>query len=77
VQSGQQGQFVFIVQADGKVANRIVKLGQEVDKRIVVESGVNPGDTVVTDGQMRLIPGAAVRVVPAVGQAQASGQGAF
>jgi len=77
VQSGQQGQFVFIVQPDGKVANRIVKLGQEVDKRIVVESGVNPGDTVVTDGQMRLIPGAAVRVVPAVGQAQASGQGSF
>jgi len=77
VQSGQQGQFVFIVQPDGKVMNKVVKLGQEIDKRIVVESGVNPGDTVVTDGQMRLIPGAAVRVVPAVGQAQGSGQGAF
>jgi membrane fusion protein, multidrug efflux system len=77
VQSGQQGQFVFVVQPDGKAMSRIVKLGQEIDKRIVVESGVNPGDTVVTDGQMRLIPGAAVRIVPAVGQVQTSGQGAF
>lgn len=77
VQSGQQGQFVFILQPNGTVMNRIVKLGQEIDKRIVVESGVNPGDEVVTDGQMRLIPGAPVRVVPGVGQLPGSNQGAF
>ncbi|HTA41067.1 MAG TPA: efflux RND transporter periplasmic adaptor subunit [Bryobacteraceae bacterium] len=77
VQSGQQGQFVYVVNADGTVANRIVQLGEEVDKRIVVESGVNPGDTVVTDGQMRLIPGARVRVVPSVPVTQATDQGAF
>lgn len=77
VQSGQQGQFVYIVQPNGTVMNKVVKLGQEVDKRIVVESGVNPGDTVVTDGQMRLIPGAPIRVVPAVGQIQETEKGGF
>src|SRR5579863_2376337 len=76
VQSGQQGQFVFVLTPNGTVVNRIVKLGQEFDKRIVVESGVSPGDTVVTDGQMRLIPGAPVRVVPAVGAAAETGKGA-
>ena len=77
VQSGQKGQFVYVVNADGTVANRIVQLGEEIDKRIVVESGVSPGDTVVTDGQMRLIPGAKVRVVPSVPVIQGSDQGAF
>src|SRR5581483_268396 len=49
VQSGQSGQFVYVLNGDGTVANRIVQLGQEFDKRIVVQSGLNPGDTVVTD----------------------------
>lgn len=66
VQSGQAGQFVFVVKPDRTVANKPVKLGQSVDNQIVVESGVSPGDMVVTDGQMRLIPGAPVRVVPGV-----------
>lgn len=77
VQSGQQGSFVYVVKDDGTVVNRVVQLGEEIDKRIVVESGVNPGDTVVTDGQMRLIPGARVRVVPAVPVTQLGDQGAF
>lgn len=75
VQSGQQGQFVYLVQSDGTVTNRNVRLGEEIDRKIVVESGLAPGDTVVTDGQMRLIPGAKVRVVPAVASPQASDKG--
>ncbi len=71
IQSGQQGQFVFVLKPDQTVENRIVKPGQMVENRIVVESGIAPGETVITDGQMRLIPGAPVRVVPAVGQAAA------
>lgn len=66
VQSGQQGQFVFVVRPDGTVINRNVNLGEAVDNRIVVESGIAPGDTVVTDGQLRLVPGAPVRVVQSV-----------
>lgn len=77
VQSGQQGQFVFVLQPNGTVLNKTVRLGQEIDKKIVVESGVNPGDTVVTDGQMRLIPGAPVRIVPAVNQPQDNDKGAI
>jgi membrane fusion protein, multidrug efflux system len=63
VQSGQQGQFVFVLNADQTVVNRPVKLGQSFENQIVVESGVAPGETVITDGQMRLIPGTRVRVV--------------
>src|SRR5580704_1946588 len=69
VQSGQSGQFVFVLKPDGTVTNRPVTLGQTIDNRIVVEAGVAPGDTVVTDGQMRLIPGAPVRVVPSLNNA--------
>jgi membrane fusion protein, multidrug efflux system len=66
VQSGQAGQFVFVVKPDHTVVNRPVKLGQPIDNQIVVESGIAPGDTVVTDGQLRLVPGAPVRVVQSV-----------
>ncbi len=66
VQSGQAGQFVFVVKPDQTVDNRIVKLGESIDNKIVIESGIAPGDTVVTDGQLRLIPGAPVRIVPSV-----------
>ena len=63
VQSGQNGQFVFVLNPDQTVVNRPVKLGQSVENLIVVDSGVAPGETVITDGQMRLVPGARVRVV--------------
>jgi len=67
IQSGQQGQFVFVLKADQTVETRIVKSGQQVEDKIVIDSGVSPGETVITDGQMRLVPGATVRVVAPVG----------
>ncbi len=66
IQSGQAGQFVFVLKPDGTVESRAVKLGQAIDNRTVIDSGIAPGDTVVTDGQLRLVPGAPVHVVPAV-----------
>jgi membrane fusion protein, multidrug efflux system len=63
IQSGQQGQFVFVLKPDQTVETRIVKSGQQVENKIVIDSGVSPGETVITDGQMRLVPGAPVRVV--------------
>lgn len=66
IQSGQQGQFVFVLKPDQTVEPRVVKPGQTVENQIVVESGLAPGETVVTDGQMRLSPGARVRVVSPV-----------
>ena len=50
---------------DQTVETRLVTVGQTVDNQIVVQSGISPGETVVTDGQLRLFPGARIRVVPA------------
>jgi len=63
VQAGQQGQFVYVVGADNKVAIRPVTSGRIFGKKIVIEKGIAPGDTVVTDGQLRLFPGAQVQLV--------------
>lgn len=65
IQSGQRGQFAFVVKPDQTVETRFVTVGQTVDNQIVVQSGIEPGETVVTDGQLRLFPGAHIRVVPA------------
>jgi multidrug efflux system membrane fusion protein len=63
IQSGQKGQFAFVVKPDQTVETRLVTVGQTVDNQIVVETGISPGETVVTDGQLRLFPGAHIRVV--------------
>jgi membrane fusion protein, multidrug efflux system len=72
LQSGQQGQFVFVLKPDQTVETRLVKPGQTIENQIVVESGISPGETVITDGQMRLVPGAPVKVVQPAGQKGAS-----
>jgi len=63
VQSGQQGQFVYVVNAQQKVEIRPVTVGRAFGKDLVVEKGLAPGETVVTDGQLRLFPGAQIRPV--------------
>jgi membrane fusion protein, multidrug efflux system len=65
IQSGQKGQFAFVVKPDQTVETRLVTVGQTIDNQIVVQTGISPGETVVTDGQLRLFPGAHIRVVPA------------
>jgi len=65
IQSGQKGQFAFVVKSDQTVESRLVTVGQTVDNQIVVQTGISPGETVVTDGQLRLFPGAHIRVVAA------------
>ena len=62
VQTGQQGSFVFVVQPDMKAAIRPVVIGESVDNQTVVTSGLKAGETVVTDGQLKLIPGATVTI---------------
>ncbi len=63
VQNGQMGQFVYVVKPDNKVDIRVVTLGRAFGKYFVVEKGVTSGETVVTDGQMRLFPGATIKPV--------------
>jgi membrane fusion protein, multidrug efflux system len=63
VQSGQQGQYVYLVNADNTVQIRPVTPGRSFGDKVVIEKGLAPGDTVVIDGQLRLFPGAKVRAV--------------
>jgi multidrug efflux system membrane fusion protein len=62
VQTGQQGKYVFVVKADGTVESRPVEIGEAFDQQVVVQHGVAPGERVVTEGQLRLAPGAHVEV---------------
>ncbi len=60
VQAGQQGDYVFIVKPDKTVDVRQVKVGQTVNNQTEIVQGVTAGETVVTDGQVRLVPGTKV-----------------
>lgn len=60
VQEGQQGRFVYVVKEDKSIEPRLITAGQIFDRRIVIEKGISAGDTVVTDGHLRLYPGAKV-----------------
>lgn len=65
VQTGQQGPFVFVIKSDMTVEQRPVKVGDAVDGWTVIEQGVQAGERLVTDGQLRLVPGARVEIRPA------------
>ncbi|MGP8246417.1 MAG: efflux RND transporter periplasmic adaptor subunit, partial [Bryobacteraceae bacterium] len=69
VQAGQMGSFVYAVKNDKTVEIRPVVTGRAFGNKIVIDKGVAPGDTVVTDGQMRLFPGAKIIAVDALKQA--------
>jgi len=77
IQTGQQGAYVFVVKDDGTVEQRLVTVVRSNEVEAVIESsveegleeGLKDGDTVVTDGQLRLVSGAAITVKDAVGAA--------
>jgi len=60
IQVGQQGSFVYVVKSDQSVEPRPVTAGQTFSGKVIVEKGVAAGETVVTDGQSRLFPGAKI-----------------
>src|SRR5262249_42695401 len=60
VQTGQQGTFVFVVQADQTVVLRQVTVARLAGDETVVQRGVSTGDVVVTDGHLRLVPGSRI-----------------
>jgi membrane fusion protein, multidrug efflux system len=62
IQTSQQGQFVYIVKPDKTVAVRTVTAGPEIGEESVIDKGIVPGETLVVDGQLRLVPGAAIEV---------------
>ena len=63
LQESQAGEFVYVVKADGTVDSRPVETGQTVAGLTIVKQGLHAGEIVVTDGQLRLIPGAKVKIV--------------
>ncbi|HVU06982.1 MAG TPA: efflux RND transporter periplasmic adaptor subunit [Verrucomicrobiae bacterium] len=62
VQTGQNGQYIYVVKPDQTVEERPVTAGITYQNETVVEKGLQVGETVVTDGQLRLSPGAKVVV---------------
>jgi len=62
VQTGQNGQYVFVVKKDNMVESRAVAVTRTVGDESVIGKGLNPGETVVTDGQLRLVSGAKVEI---------------
>jgi len=62
VQTGQQGQFVFVVKADTTVDMRTIDVARTNGVETVIRSGLKPGETIVTDGQLRLVPGSHISV---------------
>jgi len=62
VTNGQDGAFVYVMNADSTVVQRPVKITRNVDEWSVVADGLRAGETVITDGQLRLSPGARVAV---------------
>ncbi|HSB41961.1 MAG TPA: efflux RND transporter periplasmic adaptor subunit [Methylomirabilota bacterium] len=73
VQNSQKGQYVFVVKADQTVESRPVATGVPDGRDVVIASGLTAGERVVTDGQLRLVPGARVDVKPAAPAGKAAG----
>ncbi len=62
VQTGQDGTYVYVVGEDRAVSVVPVKTGPRIDQDMVIDEGLKGGETVVTEGQLRLQPGSKVQI---------------
>ena len=62
VQTGEKGSYVYVVKPDMTADYRPVETGATIEGRTVIEKGVSPGEKVVTDGQLRIFPGAKLEI---------------
>ena len=62
VQTGQDGTYVYVVAEDRTVSVRPVKTGPRIDQDMVIDEGLKDGETIVTEGQLRLQPGSRVQI---------------
>lgn len=62
VQTGQQGQYVFVAKTDATVELRPIQVARAAGAATVVKTGLTQGETVVTEGQLRLVPGSHITV---------------
>jgi membrane fusion protein, multidrug efflux system len=70
VQAGQQGSYVFVVKPDLTVESRPVTVTRRTNGETVIGQGLKPGETAVTQGQLRLFPGAKVEIKNEPGKAE-------
>ncbi|MCC7043960.1 MAG: efflux RND transporter periplasmic adaptor subunit [Acidobacteria bacterium] len=70
VQASQQGQYVYVIKPDSTAELRPVTVAWQAGNDVVIRTGLTPGETVVTDGQLRLTPGARVTTQSAGEQAR-------
>jgi multidrug efflux system membrane fusion protein len=66
VQTGPEGKYVYVVQADGTAVMHPVNSPRNYRQLAVIESGVNPGDRVIVEGQIKVIPNSKVEVARTV-----------
>ena len=64
IQPGQQGPYVYVVKPDQTVESRLVTPGARLGAETIVDKGLKPAERVVTDGQLRLVPGARIEARP-------------
>ncbi|HEY1304760.1 MAG TPA: efflux RND transporter periplasmic adaptor subunit [Vicinamibacterales bacterium] len=74
MQIGQDGAFVFVVTDKSTVEQRPITAGQRVGDDVVVQKGIEPGERVVTEGQLRLEQGTRVQIGDANGTPAAGGR---
>ena len=72
IQSGQAGDYVFIAKPDETVEMRPITTSVTQSGMTVITTGVQPDELVVTDGQLRLTPGAKISVKPAASVTEVS-----
>jgi multidrug efflux system membrane fusion protein len=62
IQSSQEGEIVWVVTPDLTAEVRRVEIQRPLNSETIIKKGLQPGERVVTDGQIRLVPGAKVEI---------------
>jgi len=62
VQTGQNGLYVYVIKPDMTVDMKAVTVSRTFGQDSIISGGLKPGERVVTDGQLRLVPGAKVEI---------------
>ena len=70
VQPGQDGSFVYLIDADSKVQVQPVKISRQIGREVVIAAGVKAGDQVITEIPQALQAGATVRVASSDGSGE-------
>jgi multidrug efflux system membrane fusion protein len=76
VQQGPNGAYAYVINPDGTVATRSIKVAQITDGQALIDSGLEGGEQVVVDGQYRLQPGVRVTILTGKAAEEAQAQSA-